>query len=295
MTHFSSGGPRTPPPDQLGVIERLKVLTLGVNVPKPLNWKDPSVLKLEYETCLLECPENHAQLELWYIPAKTPKGIVCLFHGYAACKSSVLDEAAQFHKLGYSTLLVDFFGSGGSSGCTTSVGAWEAYDVSAVTRYAEGLCTGPIVLYGKSMGSAAILAAAAKGSLGAHALILECPFDRLLSTVGNRFTSMHLPAFPAAHLVTLWGGLQNRFWAFGLNPVDFAGAVSVPTLLMAGDGDTRVTQGQTTQIFRSLGEKRDSRFVIFPGAGHTSFLEYGPAKWAEEVEAFLRRTEKQRQ
>jgi alpha/beta superfamily hydrolase len=72
-----------------------------------------------------------------YIPHSSAKGIVLMFHGYTACKASVLAEAKSFHDLGFATLLVDFRGSGGSSGCDTSIGMLEAEDVA---RTADHCC-----------------------------------------------------------------------------------------------------------------------------------------------------------
>ena len=41
----------------------------------------------------------------------------------------------------------------------------------------------------------------------ADAVVLECPFDRLLTTVEHRFELMGVPAFPLARLLTFWGGV----------------------------------------------------------------------------------------
>src|SRR5262249_1798820 len=98
--------------------------------------------------------------------------------------------------LGYSTFLVDFRGSGGSGGNVTTIGVSEAEDVASAWEYARKLTPGqPVVLFGQSMGAAAVLRALSLRTAEPAAVVLECPFDRLLSTVENRFTSMGLPAF----------------------------------------------------------------------------------------------------
>ena len=74
----------------------------------------------------------------WYCPASPEKPLVILFHGYAAEKSSVLNEASVFLELGLSVLLVDFRGSANSSESYTTVGYDEAEDVAAAVCYAKG-------------------------------------------------------------------------------------------------------------------------------------------------------------
>lgn len=44
MTRFSTGGNRTAQPDALGLMEKVKVLSAGVNVPRPSGNHTPSDL-----------------------------------------------------------------------------------------------------------------------------------------------------------------------------------------------------------------------------------------------------------
>src|SRR5207237_2938162 len=125
---------------------------------------------------------------------------------------SLLTPAAAFHEMGYAVLLVDFRGTGGSSGQETTLGVREAADVARAVDYTQHTWPArPLVLYGVSMGAAAIMRAVATEGVHPAALILESPFDRLLDTVANRFHAMGLPAFPAAGLLVFWGSLQQGY------------------------------------------------------------------------------------
>ncbi len=137
------------------------------------------------------------------------------------------------------------------------------------------------------MGSAAILRAIAVNGVRPTAVIVECPFDRLLSTAANRFDAMGLPAFPAAHVLIFWGGVQQGFNGFRHNPVDYACEVTCPVLLLHGAKDARVTAAQAQSIYQSLPGKKE--FVMFPSAGHESYLGADPALWTESVTHFLER------
>ncbi len=220
------------------------------------------------------------------MPHSQPHGIVLMFPGYAESKESLLAPAAALYEMGYDTLLVDFRGAGGSSGQDTMLGVREGNDVALAVDYARHNWPGrPIVLYGVSMGAAAVLRAVASEDVQPAALILESPFDSLLDTVGNRFHSMGLPAFPAAELLIFWGGVQQGYNGFAHNPADYARSVKCPVLLMHGERDPRVTTEQARAIYDHLGGPK--QFVSFPGAGHEALIAVAPGVWKESVDGFL--------
>jgi len=76
-------------------------------------------------------------LEAWFVQHPHPRGIVLMFPGYAGVKEAFLTPAAHLYQFGYSSLLVDFRGSGGSSGNDTTLGLREADDVAATFVYAQ--------------------------------------------------------------------------------------------------------------------------------------------------------------
>ena len=285
LTHFREGGVRTAKPEALSLGEKLRVLAVGPTVPRPQNRRTPLDVGLRYERHVF--PGAHGlPLEAWYVPRPERRGVVLLFHGHADSKESQLKAAAMFHEMGYSSLLVDFYGSGGSGGSDTSIGFHEATDVASAYQYARELPgRPPVVLYGESMGAAAILKAVADHHLAPEAIVLEMPFDSLLRTVRQRFWSMGIPAFPSAELLVFWGGWQQDFNGFRFNPADAARVVTSPTLLMNGDSDPWVTTEEAQRIFGNLhGPKR---LKLFHGLKHQSFLNARPEGWRQSISEFL--------
>ncbi len=158
-------------------------------VPKPNSSKTPSDIGLSHSTQNL--PVNSREwVETWLIPAAgtEAKGTVLMFPGKDSSKAKQLLAPAQvFHDLHYNSLLVDFRGVGGSSGNTTTLGVKEAKDVALVLKEADQLqLQRPFVLYGISMGSAAILTAIAKEEVKPDGIILELPFARSIDTLRSR-------------------------------------------------------------------------------------------------------------
>lgn len=266
---------------------RVRVLLTGVNLPRPVNDKTPRDLDLPFETHRVEVPDG-ANLEAWFVPRTQPRAIVLVFHGYGASKAKLLDEARAVHGLGCAALLVDFRGSGGSTGNATTLGMFESADVTAACELAQSLAPGrPAVLFGRSMGSVAILRAIAHHGITPAAIIIECPFDRLLGTVEHRFTAMGLPSFPCAELLVFWGGVQHGMNGFAHNPVEYAACVDCPALVMHGDQDKRVSLAEVQAVYDTLsGEKR---LRIFPGVGHEACFRTQPDMWKREVTEFLDR------
>ena len=286
FTHFASSGRRTPKPEALSTSEKLHALFAGPVVLRPANRLTPQALGLEYERRTFVTADG-VDLEAWLVPAPRSHGLVVMFHGYAESKASLLPEARALHGLGWSTLMVDFRGSGGSAGDETTVGFREAEDVAAAFEQARSLSAPRVALFGASMGAAAVLKAVAEHGLRADALLLESPFDRLVSAVAHRCHALGLPAFPAAYLLVFWGSWQQHYDGFRHNPVDYAASVDRPTLLMQGDADDRVSVEEARAIFDRL--RGPKQLKVFPGVKHQSILRARPAEWTAAVEAFLER------
>ena len=51
----------------------------------------------------------------------------------------------------------------------------------------------------------AILRAIAEYEVKPQRVIIEAVFDKMMSTVANRFTAMGLPAFPGTQILIFWG------------------------------------------------------------------------------------------
>ncbi|MGH9884802.1 MAG: alpha/beta hydrolase [bacterium] len=284
FTHFTRG-PRTKPPARLTGFEKLSVLVCGARLPHAKNVLTPDSLGLPFERHVFE-GRNRIALEAWHLPLAAPRGIVVGFHGYGGCKDNLLRQAQAFRALGWSVFLVDFPGSGGSGGDTTSIGFHEAEDVARAVAYARTLPGGGrVVAFGESMGAAAVLKAAADGRMAPQAIIAEAPFDRFRTTVAHRFDEMGVPAFPAADLLVFWGGVQQGFSGFSYDPRAYAAHIDTPLLLIHGDRDPYVTAGESRSIVAAA--RGPVAELTCPGLGHASCLRARPLLWREAVTRFL--------
>jgi pimeloyl-ACP methyl ester carboxylesterase len=230
--------------------------------------------------------KSHVDLEGWLMPAEgIAKGTVILFHGYTSCKSMILPRAYPLLRAGYNCLLVDFMGSGGSGGNGTTIGYREAMEVADCYRFIEAKNEQKIYMLGSSMGAVAIMKALNDYKLGPKGVISECPFATMQETVEARFKMLHVPSFPMAGLLVFWGGVENGFWPYGHNPVDYAKNIKCPVLLQYGVHDDRVTRGEIDRIYYNL--PGTAQLAIYPKAGHDDYMAKSPEEWTKNVTGFL--------
>lgn len=285
MLHYAAGGIRTVSPEELSPLAKLRVLLSGVSLPRPATERPPSALAPDARAVEIPVPGG-ITLSAWYAGRDPDAPLVIFFHGYSTDKTRLLLEARHLHDMGSSVLLVDFRGSGGSSEDYTTLGVREAEDVVAAVRYArENLPHSVLILYGQSMGSAAILRAVHSHGIRPDAVILESVFDSMLGTIRNRFGSMGVPAFPNAELLVFWGGRQFGFNGFTHNPVDYARSLTCPALFLHGTDDPRATLAEGRRVYEAAtGPKQ---FVTFDGVGHDSYAASQPDAWQAAVRTFL--------
>jgi hypothetical protein len=286
MLHFTPGNVRTEKPEHLTVGQKIGVLFSGVELPRPHSDLPPSVVGPACRAISIT-GSNGIRLGAWSSSDPSSNPLIILFHGYAGDKTGMVPEARAFLDMHCSVLLVDFRGSGESSESSTTVGYLEAEDVAVAVRYAnESLPHSRLVLYGGSMGAAAVLRGVAKCGVRPDAIIIEGVFDKLLNTVRHRFEAMGLPAFPSAQLLVFWGGVQSGFNGFAHNPVTYAAAVRCPILFLHGAEDPRARLEEARRVCAAVpGPKQ---FKEFPNLGHEASVVRYPAEWKQAITDFLK-------
>jgi len=285
MLHFVGKGVKTKAAFALSPLEKVGVIFTGIKVPKPENAETPEAWKMAYETHRFESGKG-VELEAWHIPVEHSKAMVIIFHGYAASKATCLSIAKAYNDLGYSTFLVDFRGSGGSSGNTTTIGMAEGEDVAKSLDYVRAhFPNQPVVLHGVSMGAASILKAIASNGAKPDLIVLEAVFDRMLTTTGHRFTAMGAPEFPGARILIFWGSVQIGYWGFAHNPVEYAKEVHCPALVMHGGRDPLARPEEAKNVFENLAGPKE--FELFPGISHDTCVRPDASRWKGFVSTFL--------
>lgn len=263
---------------------KLKDVLFGIDMPKK-----PSILpKNDSAEWVYLTTKDSLKLQGWYIKnRKSAKGTVILFHGHGSNKAAIIAESDDFNKLGYNTFLLDFRAHGNSDGNVTTIGYYEGEDVKLAYDYIKGKGENNIILWGISMGAAAITKSIYDYNLQPSKIILEMPYGSILKAAEGRIKMMHLAAEPLATFITFWGGVEHGFWAFNMNPESFAEKINCPVLLQWGAKDPRVTLGEIETIYANIHTKK--KLVIYDAAAHESLCEKENVKWVTEITEFLQK------
>jgi uncharacterized protein len=270
-------------PEQMNSWEKTKTILFGVNYTKRSLTSVPAHPYKNFTTTT----SDGVKLQGWYIPAETPKGTIVMLHGHGATRSGVVNEANAFHDLGYKVCMIDFRAHGASDGNVCTIGYRETADVKAAYDYVLKTGEQNIILWGISLGAATITKTIEDyPDVQPKKVMLEMPFGSLSEAVEGRLRIMHLPEQPLATLLTFWGGTEQGFWAFGLNPSTYARSIKMPALLQWGKNDTRVTETETKEIYTNI-SSANKHLVVYNNSGHESLLKSEPAKWLTTVTAFL--------
>lgn len=220
------------------------------------------------------------------IQASEKQGVVLLFPAYAASKQTLLQEIKLLHRIGYATFAVDLRGVGDSSGSDTTLGRREAEDVAATVDYVtKTFDNPPIALYGRILGAGHVMRAIAEFNLQPDALILEDPYAQLFSLTQAVVESVGLPRSPTTQMLTLWGGLLQEGDPAALDPINYAGEITTPTLVLYGSDASWVSLDEIVGVHSQLQGPKEIVGLRSERDVPVSATAVGP--WMGKVETFL--------
>lgn len=264
------------------IITKTWKLFVGPNMYRNAIEEKPS---FPYDSILLTT-SDHTSVHAWYSWVDSSKGCVIFVHGYTGNKGALLKEAEEFRSWGYSVLLLDLRGHGESESSATTMGVKETDEVEKAFDYAVSKGNKKILLYGASLGAGICIKAAADGKIKPAAVIADMPFGSLHEHFKGRAREIGFPSEPFASLVTFWVGIEQGYNGFKHDVASYAKNVNCPVLVEWGDKDVIVSQHEIESVYQNLASK-NKKLVIYPGAGHQSFLHYDPITWQKEMQELL--------
>jgi uncharacterized protein len=276
------------------------VAVIFLGIPYGISWlytsglgrrsfeNTPESFGIAYEDITFT-PDDGLALKGWYIPNGESIGTVVFCHGLFNQRSEMLEQAAFMHGKGYNALLFDFRHHGESEGAYTTFGYFERNDVKAAISYARGIRaeTGPVVLWGISMGAANALQTSSELD-DVTAVIAESSFYTVKETLRQDLSRMfRLPILPFAWLVET---ITDYRLGIRLSDLDVGAAaakiVDCPVLLVGATGDVRMPIENNRRLFEAIpGDAKDSWVV--EGSGHADIWEDVTDEYKSRVSAFL--------
>ncbi len=207
------------------------------------------------------------KLAAWWVPHERAGGTVLIFHGNAGNISHRLDYLTMFHRLGYSSFIVDYRGYGRSTGSPSEEGTYR--DAEAAWRWLtneRGVAPGDIVVFGESLGGA--VAAWLATRVKPRALVLA-----------STFTSV--PDLGAQVYPFLPVRLISRF---SYDSREAIKAIKAPILIAHSRDDDIVPFAHGKALYETAGEPK--QFLEMRGGHNDGFIFTRP-EWIAQLSAFL--------
>jgi uncharacterized protein len=237
----------------------------------------PDLYQLKYQDVWLPITTKSGKVDRlhgWWIPAeKLDAPVMLYFHHNAVNIGANVSQARQFHKLGYSILLIDYRGFGQSEGdFPTELQVYE--DAQAAWNYLtqdRKMSAKQIVIYGHSIGGAVAIDLAAKHP-DAAALIVQ-----------STFTSMR--------------DMSKRFGVFWVLPIDLLiqqhfkslekmKSVQMPVLIIQGTSDFQIPVEMGQALYAAAPKLK--QLLLIENGGHDNNM---PEKYTNVVKQFIQTTQ----
>lgn len=179
------------------------------------------------------------KLRAWVAKGDPARPAAIVVHGLGDNLESYLEHARLFKDRGASVLLLDVRGHGASEGDRTTLGGLESHDVRAAMELLrrQGLASNGLILMGHSMGSVAVLLAAADQK-DLRGVSVEAPYDTYRETIAHHARLLYglprwVPIIPLAIRAAEW---LAGFDADQIDAVAAARRIHAPLLAIV-DGD----------------------------------------------------------
>jgi fermentation-respiration switch protein FrsA (DUF1100 family) len=234
----------------------------------------PQSYGLRYESVPIRTADGET-LDAWWVPAEGARGVVLFFHGNAGNISHRLDYLQMFHRLRYSTLVVDYRGYGKSTGSPSEAGTYR--DAEAAwehLRHARMAQPRDVVIAGESLGAAVATWLAAEKSLTTG----EGPRAVLLF---SSFTSV-----PDLGAQVYWFLPVRLLSRIGYDNVANLKRIHAPVFIAHSRDDDIVPFAHGRKLFEAAAEPK--AFLEMRGGHNDGFIFTRP-EWVAELGAFLDR------
>lgn len=227
----------------------------------------PSSANLPYEDIYLKT-EDGLSINGWFIPNHNAKYTFLFCHGNAGNIGHRLEKLLMLRSTGVNIFIIDYRGYGKSDGNISEKGfyldARAAYDYLVNSR---SLLPEQIILYGESIGTAAVIDLAAKAKV--RAIIVEGGFSRG-KDVARRFYPF-LPGFIFSNTFDSLGKIKN---------------VRVPKLFIHSRNDEILPFELASKLYDASPEPKEISEIR--GNHNTAFLD-SREKYISSIGLFIKK------
>src|SRR5215210_1687127 len=226
----------------------------------------PAASGIAYEDFTIRT-EDRETLNLWWVPAPEPRGVVLLLPGNAGNISHRIEYALMFRRLGYNTVLLDYRGYGKSTGTPSEEGTYR--DADAAWRWlteTRAIPPNQIVVFGESLG----------GGVGSWLASRYTPRALVLASTFTSSVDLGAELYPFLPV-----RLISRFRYDTLRRLP---DVHVPVLVIHSPTDEVIPYSHGERLYAAANEPKE--FLEIAG-GHNDSAVFMRREWIDRLGAFL--------
>jgi uncharacterized protein len=201
----------------------------------------------------------------WRMQPRGPRrATVVYLHGVADNRVSGISAGERLAARGFEVIAYDGRASGESGGAACTYGYYEKRDLH---RVIDVLPSGPLFLFGNSLGAAIALQAAAEDPRVSAVISVESFSD--LRTVAMDRVGWMLPSSMVSRAFAR-AEAEGHFEIDAVSPVRAAAHITVPVLVIHGTSDWKTRPAHSRRIYDALAGPRT--LVLVDGVGHDHSL-----------------------
>lgn len=228
-----------------------------------------------------------------YLQKKHTNKWVIVIHGYSGTGEQMLSTAMKFYNEGFNVLLPDCRGHGKSEGKYISMGWHDRLDIlSWVNTLVKKNNNSEIILYGLSMGAAAVLMTSGEELPSNVKCIIE---DSAYTSVCEEFAyqlknKYKLPKFPILYLAEGICKMKAGFTFREASALNQVKKCKLPILFIHGELDKLVPTSMAYKLFKEA--KGYKEILIIPKAGHGICASIGNELYWNKIFTFINKYSK---
>ena len=200
----------------------------------------------DYRTLDVAVPQLGTLKDWWIPPASIREPTVIFFHGNGSDRRDFMKQGMLFHQRGWGVVLASYRGYSGNPGEPTESGLMA--DARATVAAAAAI-SGPIIVWGHSLGSGVAARMASEGR--AAGLVLESPYTSI--------TDLAIRQSPSYIPVRLL--LLDRFDTRSL-----LSQITIPVLIFHSVDDPEIPFAMGQELATQLGDR--ATLIKMSGMGH---------------------------
>ncbi|MEC0229648.1 alpha/beta hydrolase [Paenibacillus alba] len=257
----------------------------------PLHSDPMRAVGLPFSSVTFPSLNGASQLDGWFIPAQSSKTII-FSHGYGGNREELwvplYNLARELHLQNYNVLMFDYgYVHPGSKRLMTG-GIQESQELLGAINYVKQLSSGPIYIWGFSMGAGTALQAALQNNTDISGMILDSTFLLNPDTLYHNMKQVvNVPKFPSLPLVRLFFPLLN---GVSLHEVPYnkvtSTAYPMPIFFIHGTEDYKAPYEMVEDMFKQQ-KAPESKLWIIPKAQHELLYRAEPKAYIRKTMNFL--------